>query len=543
MQVDPADIRFTQDSISLYFQHPYSHFSIRQAVREISEETMSPDEFPPIRVRYYNECLWSTDNRRLWVFRFARCTSISVLLVSKIHPRLKEVISDPGLLCMMEQADFFPKVRDRGQKDWDFDRLYPQPSSINSSIDYDLIYDSGDQEEDEDMGVTAWPKNPPIIGEAQNAPKSQTAIVSLQTRILSAAQYHAKSVNVAPSPHTPPIDTAQDHGKSGNVNASPLILPISITTAHATSWNVNASPLIPPISITMAQNHVKSPAKFGNENAWPLLPSISIATAQDQEKSGNVNASPLIPPITIAQDHANYGNVNASPLIPPIFLTTAQDHAKSGNVNARPLIPPILITTAPPLIPPIFVTTAQDHAKSGNVNARPLIPPILITTAPPLIPTSIRAQDHVMFVASIASPKTPPTSGAHDRVKSGAVTSPTLLDRFVQLIWNAAGKPINNWVASSRLFAGHAVSSARKISSCSCYENLLASIKTIVAWVAVTVSFGKLSSCVGTLIGATASAAWNAINGLWNSAERTFTCVAIRTRIAARKTVNLHGKS
>ncbi|CAM6083977.1 unnamed protein product [Calypogeia fissa] len=429
MQVDPADIRFTQDSISLYFQHPYSHFSIRQAVREISEETMSPDEFPPIRVRYYNECLWSTDNRRLWVFRFARCTRISVLLVSKIHPRLKEVISDPGLLCMMEQADFFPKVRDRGQKDWDFDRLYPQPSSINSSIDYDLIYDSGDQEEDEDTGVTAWPKDPPIIGEAQNAPKSQTAIVPLQTRILSAAQYHANSVNVAPSTHTPvigtarnvttapctprifiahfdhaksrnvsasnhtpPIDTAQDHAKSGNVNASPLIPPISITTAHAKSWNVSASPLIPAISITMAQDHVKSPAKSGNANAWPLLPPISIGTAQDQEKSGNVNASPLIPPI--------------------------------------------------------FVTTAQDHAKSGNVNARRLIP------------TSIGAQHDVIFVASIASPKTSPTGGAYDRVKSGATTSPTLLDRFVRLIWNAAGKPINDWVASSKLFVGHAVSSA-----------------------------------------------------------------------------------
>ncbi|CAM6083978.1 unnamed protein product [Calypogeia fissa] len=120
-------------------------------------------------------------------------------------------------------------------------------------------------------------------------------------------------------------------------------------------------------------------------------------------------------------------------------------------------------------IPPIFITTAQDHPK--NVNARPLIPPILITTATPLIPTSIKAQDDVIFMASIASPKTPPTSGAHDRVKSGAATSPTLLDRFVQLIWNAARKPIINWVASSRLFAGHAVSSARKKSSCSCSES------------------------------------------------------------------------
>ncbi|CAM6081547.1 unnamed protein product [Calypogeia fissa] len=124
MKVDPTDIRFTQESISLCFQHPYRHFSIREAVRRISRNKMRPDEFPSIRVIIsYNGWLWSLDNRRLWVFRFARCRSISVQLVKRMHPRLQDVISNPDLLCMMQGADFFPKVRERGDtRNRDFGR-------------------------------------------------------------------------------------------------------------------------------------------------------------------------------------------------------------------------------------------------------------------------------------------------------------------------------------------------------------------------------------------------------------------------------------
>lgn len=94
---------------------------------------MAPDDFPPLRVILYDGCYWSVDNRRLWVFRLARCSRISVHLLSRMHPRLEELIASSHLMLMMRADDFFPKVRDRGQKDWDFDRRFPEPSSSNRS--------------------------------------------------------------------------------------------------------------------------------------------------------------------------------------------------------------------------------------------------------------------------------------------------------------------------------------------------------------------------------------------------------------------------
>lgn len=133
MQVDPADLRFTQESVGLYFKRPFEHFSIREAVRRLSRNEMTPAQFPRIRVILYEGHLWSIDNRRLWVFRFARCSSISVWLLNYMQPRLEELISNSSLLGMMKEADFFPRVRDRGDIDWDFNIRFPQPSSFRRS--------------------------------------------------------------------------------------------------------------------------------------------------------------------------------------------------------------------------------------------------------------------------------------------------------------------------------------------------------------------------------------------------------------------------
>ncbi|CAM6113953.1 unnamed protein product [Calypogeia fissa] len=236
--VDPADIRFTQDSINLYFQEPYGHFSIRQAVRGISKETMSADEFPTIRVISYNGYLWSIDNRRLWVFRFARCKSISVRVVSRMHQRLQDVISNPDQLRMMEAVNFFPRVRDKGQKDRGFYRLYPQPSSVKPSSNYG----SQGQANCKVPVAVVWS---PVISTGQNQAKSRASIVSPQD--------HARSGS-----NSPPIpqSSAQGHAKYGNVTASPPTRPITLPEFYEMyGW-----PKTPSISSQVIEDHAKSGA-------------------------------------------------------------------------------------------------------------------------------------------------------------------------------------------------------------------------------------------------------------------------------------------
>ncbi|CAM6129070.1 unnamed protein product [Calypogeia fissa] len=171
MQVDPADLRFTQLSVGLYFKHPFEHFSIREAVRRLSRNEMTSEQFPRIRVILYGGRLWSVDNRRLWVFRFARCSSISVQLLTGMHPRLEELISDSSMMCMMREADFFPRVRHRGEIDWDFSIHFPEPSSFrrsrNSSNCFAMPPTNGGGEIGRDVGRHSMelpsfqgPKNP-----------------------------------------------------------------------------------------------------------------------------------------------------------------------------------------------------------------------------------------------------------------------------------------------------------------------------------------------------------------------------------------------
>nr|ADE76795.1 unknown [Picea sitchensis] len=109
VDVDPKDLRFTQTSIGSKFQSPYRHIFVERARENIEKGLMKSDEFPPIEV-YKDEqgIMWSKDNRRLWVFRKAGLTSVSVKLLDSPFSRMPP--AGPEREEMAAQ-DYFPEVR------------------------------------------------------------------------------------------------------------------------------------------------------------------------------------------------------------------------------------------------------------------------------------------------------------------------------------------------------------------------------------------------------------------------------------------------
>lgn len=188
--VDPAELRFTQDSIKLHFKDPSRKLTVRQAVRRIAEKKMSPDEFPPICVVWHNDRFWSIDNRRLWVFRFARCGSIAVRVQNRMHPRLEEIISNPDSLRLMGAADFFPRVR--GCKDRAFDRLYPPPISLKLAGNF----------------VYLCPP-PPALKPSGNLDRCCPPPSSLKPSVNYDSRVHADIEKAPVPPRTPPRPTAR----------------------------------------------------------------------------------------------------------------------------------------------------------------------------------------------------------------------------------------------------------------------------------------------------------------------------------------------
>lgn len=110
-ELNLADLRFTQDSIACHFKTPHEHFSIWEGLSMIQTGEMSPDDFPRLRVISFDGCLWSIDNRRLWVFRKGKCSLITVDMMSTMHPRLLELISLTSRYARFSTAKFFPRVR------------------------------------------------------------------------------------------------------------------------------------------------------------------------------------------------------------------------------------------------------------------------------------------------------------------------------------------------------------------------------------------------------------------------------------------------
>jgi hypothetical protein len=65
IEVDVSKVRFTHRFISNTFKNGGR---LADAVKEIRAGVLSPADFPPIRVAYYRQLLWSLDNRFCFLF-------------------------------------------------------------------------------------------------------------------------------------------------------------------------------------------------------------------------------------------------------------------------------------------------------------------------------------------------------------------------------------------------------------------------------------------------------------------------------------------
>ena len=110
--MDPYDVRFTQDSIAVRFQYPFNSTRIDDAADMIISGEWTASTFPCIRAVKVDGVRFSLDNRRLWVFRKAGLTRITVELEDNSdHPRLQAFTDNPSHLMMMMSESFFPRVR------------------------------------------------------------------------------------------------------------------------------------------------------------------------------------------------------------------------------------------------------------------------------------------------------------------------------------------------------------------------------------------------------------------------------------------------
>ena len=111
-EVHPSDLRFTQHNIAVRFKAPFDSTRIDDAVDKIISGEWTASMFACICVVEVDGVLFSLDNRRLWVFRKAALSSITVKLKKAKfnHPRLQVLTYNSGALKMMKSESFFPRV-------------------------------------------------------------------------------------------------------------------------------------------------------------------------------------------------------------------------------------------------------------------------------------------------------------------------------------------------------------------------------------------------------------------------------------------------
>ena len=104
--VDVSDLRFTQDSIAKKFKGNYEGTTLDLAVTMLETGQLSPATFEKLVVVYHDGLLWSVNNRRLWVFRQAKVSRITViLLTSAPNYGLQAVINSPRGLSRLTKND------------------------------------------------------------------------------------------------------------------------------------------------------------------------------------------------------------------------------------------------------------------------------------------------------------------------------------------------------------------------------------------------------------------------------------------------------
>ena len=132
-EVHPSDLRFTQHNIGVSFKAPFNSTRIDDAVDMIISGEWTASTFACIHVVEVDGVLFSLDNRRLWVFRKANLSSITVKLkrANFGHPRLQVFTDYPRTLKKMKSESFFPRVRGKvRQTTWSI----PDALNVEQSI-------------------------------------------------------------------------------------------------------------------------------------------------------------------------------------------------------------------------------------------------------------------------------------------------------------------------------------------------------------------------------------------------------------------------
>ncbi|KAL3678948.1 hypothetical protein R1sor_021904 [Riccia sorocarpa] len=111
VEVAPWDIRFSQVSIPVYFDHPHEEEKLDEAVDLILNKQLFASDFPLMRVIMIKNEIWTANNRRLWVFRKAGVTKVSVIVHSRYSENENHRFLSSNLYKRLSSSEFYPRLR------------------------------------------------------------------------------------------------------------------------------------------------------------------------------------------------------------------------------------------------------------------------------------------------------------------------------------------------------------------------------------------------------------------------------------------------
>ncbi|KAL2611187.1 hypothetical protein R1flu_022879 [Riccia fluitans] len=113
IRANPADIRFSQESIPVCFDYPHEEDRLDKAVDLIINNRLAASDFPPMSVVLVEDRLWTLNNRRLWVFRKAGVTDVFVSVIRRSHDESQwDHFLESNLHKVLSPRQFYPWLRE-----------------------------------------------------------------------------------------------------------------------------------------------------------------------------------------------------------------------------------------------------------------------------------------------------------------------------------------------------------------------------------------------------------------------------------------------
>ncbi|KAL2652821.1 hypothetical protein R1flu_020949 [Riccia fluitans] len=113
VRASPADIRFSQESIPVCFDHPHEEDRLDKAVDLIVNNRLAASDFPHMNVVLMDNRLWTLNNRRLWVFRKAGVTDVFVNVIRRYQDEPhRDRFLGSNLHKILSQKQFYPWLRE-----------------------------------------------------------------------------------------------------------------------------------------------------------------------------------------------------------------------------------------------------------------------------------------------------------------------------------------------------------------------------------------------------------------------------------------------